>query len=263
MIEHYFRPKTVSEALQLMDKHQANATWFGSGSKLNATPTKTVKTVAISLSDMKLNQIEQVQGELHIGATCSLQSIIDHELTPDALKQAAAFVYSRHVRNQASIAGEIAAMQDEAVVVPALIALNAQLQLAGDLTAGIEEYLNSDRGLILKVIIPDPKCACLTHTLRRSAAGHAVFTAAVAVDAAGNTIIALDGMNTLGERQAKPIRLTDVEKLNLTEEALEQAISKSIFPVEDIRGSVAYKRYICSIVISDLVAECKQLAGRA
>ncbi len=58
MIEHYLRPDSTAQALDLMQQHDGAATWFAGGSKLNAAPSKTEKTVAISLDNLpstKLN----------------------------------------------------------------------------------------------------------------------------------------------------------------------------------------------------------------
>lgn len=264
MIEHYFRPSTAEQALELKQQHGENAVWFSGGSKLNAAPTKTNKTVAISLAALPNKEIKLEAEALHIGAMCKLQAVIDHELTPAAIKDAAGFVYSRHVRNQATLAGEIAAKQDEALVVPALLALDAQLLLANGNKVSVEAYLESSREeLILEVIIPNPSLKATTRLVRHSAGNYAVVAAAVALNADGKMQIAIEGMNTLGTNNAKPLRLRDLEGQTLEGEALEKAVAESIFPVADIRGSVEYKRYIAGVLVADLLVECQQLAGRA
>ncbi|VFT07032.1 putative FAD binding molybdopterin dehydrogenase [Escherichia coli] len=63
--------------------------------------------------------------------------------------------------------------------------------------------------------------------------------------------IALDGV------ASKALRLHDVEKQNLEGNALEQAVANAIFPQEDLRGSVAYKRYITGVLVADLYADCQ------
>ena len=49
MIEQFFRPDSVEQALELKRRYQDEAVWFAGGSKLNATPTRTDKKIAISL----------------------------------------------------------------------------------------------------------------------------------------------------------------------------------------------------------------------
>lgn len=52
-----------------------------------------------------------------------LQPLRDARFIPAALREALGFVYSRHVRNQSTIGGEIAARQEESVLLPVLLAL--------------------------------------------------------------------------------------------------------------------------------------------
>jgi putative selenate reductase FAD-binding subunit len=261
MIKYLLQPNSIADALALKQQHSATSTWFAGGSKLNATPTKTDKTVAISIDKLALDKIEMKNGMLHIGAMCRIQSIIDNALTPSALQIACGFIYSLHLRNQSTLGGEIAAFQLEPVLLPTLFALNAIVVLADNSEVSVEDYVNDDkRELIIKVIIPNPNLACASCNLTRSAAGLAVITAAVSIDPSGNQVIALHGASPLHHGYSVPIRLRDVEGQHLQEELLEQAVADAINPVDDLCGSVAYKRYITGVIITDLVAECQQFA---
>ncbi|PSW17580.1 molybdopterin-dependent oxidoreductase FAD-binding subunit [Photobacterium sanctipauli] len=264
MIEQYLTPDTPAQALEFKQQHGSDAIWFAGGSKINAAPTKTDKTVAISLGKLSLSKVEQQGDSLHIGAMCHIQQLIDHELVPVALKQSAAFIYSRHVRNQATLGGEIAARQPEALLVPSLLALRAKLKLANGLEVDVEDYINSEeRELIATIIIPDRNLTCIGYNIARSAAGLAIVTAAVSIDKQGNKVIALDGVSPLHDGAARPVRLRDVEAQDLKGELLEQAVADAIYPEADIRGSVEYKRYIAGVVITDLMAECQHLVEEA
>jgi len=206
MIEQFFRPDSVEQALELKRRYQDEAVWFAGGSKLNATPTRTDKKIAISLQDLELDWVDWDNGALRIGAMSRLQPLRDARFIPAALREALGFVYSRHVRNQSTIGGEIAARQEESVLLPVLLALDAELVFGNGETLSIEDYL---------------ACPC------------------------------------------KALRLHDVEKQNLEGNALEQAVANAIFPQEDLRGSVAYKRYITGVLVADLYADCQQAGEEA
>ena len=45
--------------------------------------------------------------------------------------------------------------------------------------------------------------------------------------------------------------------------AFKQAGRYAIFPQEDLRGSVAYKRYITGVLVADLYADCQQAGEEA
>ncbi|MCJ8676661.1 FAD binding domain-containing protein, partial [Escherichia coli] len=102
MIEQFFRPDSVEQALELKRRYQDEAVWFAGGSKLNATPTRTDKKIAISLQDLELDWVDWDNGALRIGAMSRLQPLRDARFIPAALREALGFVYSRHVRNQST-----------------------------------------------------------------------------------------------------------------------------------------------------------------
>ncbi|HAX2684600.1 TPA: molybdopterin-dependent oxidoreductase FAD-binding subunit [Escherichia coli] len=258
MIEQFFRPDSVEQALELKRRYQDEAVWFAGGSKLNATPTRTDKKIAISLQDLELDWVDWDNGALRIGAMSRLQPLRDARFIPAALREALGFVYSRHVRNLSTIGGEIAARQEESVLLPVLLALDAELVFGNGETLSIEDYLACpcDR-LLTEIIIKDPYRTCATRKISRSQAGLTVVTAAVAMTDHDGMRIALDGV------ASKALRLHDVEKQNLEGNALEQAVANAIFPQEDLRGSVAYKRYITGVLVADLYADCQQAGEEA
>ncbi|MGU0160565.1 FAD binding domain-containing protein [Escherichia coli] len=56
-----------------------------------------------------------------------LQPLRDRDLFLQCCVKPSVSVYSRHVRNQSTIGGEIAARQEESVLLPVLLALDAEL----------------------------------------------------------------------------------------------------------------------------------------
>lgn len=252
MIEQFLKPAAVDEAVRLKRQYGDKAVFMAGGSKLNAAPTRTDKKVAISLAGLRLDTLVVDEGQLRLGATLTLQQLIDDPRVPEALRDAAGFVYSRNLRNQATLGGEICATQDEAVLAPVLLALDAQLVYADGAVVAFERFLaggaDSADALLLAVQLPDPMRPCLTRKVARSAAGLRVLTAAVALTAAG-PCIAIEGVTP------RPMRLRDVEARALADGGFEQAVGAAVAPEDDLRGSAAYKRYIAGVVIADLLAD--------
>lgn len=252
MIEQFYRPQSVQQALELKRQFLDDAVYFAGGSKLNATPTKTRQKIAIALTQLGLDQVSWQQGELHIGATITLQRLLDTALIPQALREALGFVYSRHIRNQATLGGEIASAAKDALLLPVLLALSARVSLASGKTVALAEYLAGDkRELLLAVVLPDPYRRCATRKVARSAAGLTVVTAAVSCDAQSKVRIALSGVVT------QPTRLHHAENSGLNGPALEKLVADIVDPQADICGSVAYKRYIAGVLVADLLADCQ------
>lgn len=252
MIEQFFRPDSEEQALELKSQYQEKAVWFAGGSKINSTPNGINKPIAISLENLDLEWADWDNKTLRIGAMTRLEVLREMDSIPPALKDALGFVYSRHLRNQATIGGEIAAHQEESVLLPVLLALDTVLLFADGITLSLEEYLAApSERLLTEIIIIDPFRACTTRRVCNSQSGLTVLTAAVAVTETGEWRIALDGV------AEKAFRLRDVEARKPEEQALEKAVGAAIFPRADIRGSVEYKRYIAGVVVADLYADCQ------
>ncbi len=254
MFEQFLKPASVDEAVRFKSQFKDDAVFMAGGSKLNATPTRSTKSVAISLAGLGLSGIKSEGGQVTIGATATLQQVIDNPVVPAAVREAAGFVYSRNVRNQASFGGELFARQNEAVLLPVLMVMNAKVLLAGGGDADLASWLAGSRdGLVLGVVLPEPNVCCSTRKVARSVGGLTVLTAAVAIAADGQQRVAIEGV------VSSPVRLAAVEQKRLSGEALQTAVSEAVAPVADLRGSVSYKRYIAGVVVADLLADCQQM----
>ena len=254
MFEQLLKPASLDEAVKFKNQFKDDAVYMAGGSKLNAAPTRSTKSVAISLAGLGLNTIKSEGGVVTIGATATLQQVIDNPVVPAAVREAAGFVYSRNVRNQATFGGELFAQQNEAVLLPVLLVMNAKVALAGGAAIELADWLAGSRdALVLAVMLPESDVCCATRKLARSAGGLTVLTAAVAIATDGRQRIAVEGVVPCASR------LPGVEQKGLSGEALQAAVSEAIAPIADLRGSVSYKRYIAGVLVADLVNDCQQM----
>ena len=254
MFEQLLKPASLDEAVKFKNQFKDDAVYMAGGSKLNAAPTRSTKSVAISLAGLGLNTIKSEGGVVTIGATATLQQVIDNPVVPAAVREAAGFVYSRNVRNQATFGGELFAQQNEAVLLPVLLVMNAKVALAGGAVIELADWLAGSRdALVLAVMLPESDVCCTTRKLARSAGGLTVLTAAVAIATDGRQRIAVEGVVPCASR------LPGVEQKGLSGEALQAAVSEAIAPIADLRGSVSYKRYIAGVLVADLVNDCQQM----
>ncbi|MCQ3953112.1 MAG: hypothetical protein DPW15_07500 [Chloroflexi bacterium] len=84
MITTYHRPQTLEEALTLLN--QPDTVPLGGGTLLSRPQTDSVSVV--DLQRLGLDSLRASGNELQIGATCPLQSLLESEHTPAALKTA-------------------------------------------------------------------------------------------------------------------------------------------------------------------------------
>src|SRR5688572_14801391 len=154
MITTYHRPKTLDEALTLLT--QPNTVPLGGGTLLSKPGTDPVSVVDLQL--LKLDSITPKGNDLEIGATCTLQSLLESEHCPPSLKTAIKLEAPINVRNSATVAGTIVSGDGRSTFVTALLALDAKLEIKvvkKSQTFGISEYiLTKPKGLITSISIP-------------------------------------------------------------------------------------------------------------
>lgn len=130
---------------------------------------------------------------------------------PAALCDALGFVYSRHLRNQATLGGELACQQQDSPLLPVLLVLEAVVVLENNLLQPIDAYLAGQRNaLVLGIVLPEPELRCATRRISRNADGLAVMTAAVALDSIGEMRVAVAGVTP------QPMRLRIWSAANCT-----------------------------------------------
>ena len=265
MIEKYYRPSDLRQAAVLKSENP-NAVYLAGGTQVNRAPAKRkIPEEVIDIRDVVSAGIKKEGTDVVIGALTTLQDLADSNVIPAALKEAAGFIPTRSIRNQATIGGNIGAGRSDSFLIPVLIALAAEARTAeGNIP--VEDYIrDGHRELILDVHVPLPVGACIVVKESRSHVALPVVSAAVSLTVdEGLPNYGLSGACVaVGCVAAKTIRLTEVEQAivsgNLkTGKDVEAAVSDAINPKADILGSVEYKTHINSVVIADAVIRCQE-----
>lgn len=203
MIEQFYRPGTVQEALGLKRKLKDRAVFLAGGTLVNSKDFPVRHEHVISLEGLKLNRISRRKGEVTIGALCTLEQLIESALIPNCLKVALRQVVSRNVRNMATIGGLVAAGKSCSDVLPMLIALEAEIEILkpSAKNMSLEDYLETrPDGLITQIVLPKSHLSRRQafSNLRISANSASMLTVAVSLEHDNGTIdepiIALGGV---------------------------------------------------------------------
>ncbi len=158
MITTYHRPKTLEEALTLLA--QPNTVPLGGGTLLSHPSPDPVSVV--DLQALGLNRIHKKGNNLEIGATCTLQALLESEHCPESLKSALKLEAPLNLRNAATVAGTIAASDGRSTFTTMLLAMDAKVDhrpLTADrpspIVIGLSEFLlTRPKGLITSITIP-------------------------------------------------------------------------------------------------------------
>jgi CO/xanthine dehydrogenase FAD-binding subunit len=196
MITTYHRPQTLAEALTLLS--QPNSRPLGGGTLLSHPTTDPVQ--AVDLQALGLNSINKKGNDLEIGATASLQSLLENSACPDPLKTAIKLEAPINIRNSATVAGTLVASDGRSPFATALLSMDARIEQAILAGSKIEsKTLNSGEflplrppNLIIKILLPlNTKFAF--DFVSRTPADKPIVCAALTQWTSGRTRLALGG----------------------------------------------------------------------
>ncbi|MBN1666079.1 MAG: FAD binding domain-containing protein, partial [Anaerolineales bacterium] len=127
MIIAYHRPDQISVALQLLADPLGNTVPLGGGTKLNQPGGKPFAVV--DLQDLGLDQFEKRGKQLLLGASASLQAVLDWPEMQPAFQQILRAEANLNRRQVATVAGTLVATDGRSAFTAALLALDASLTL--------------------------------------------------------------------------------------------------------------------------------------
>ncbi len=240
MVTEVLRPETVDEAVRL-GARQGSA-FLGGGTWLNSGKAPEVDTL-ICLEKLALAEIKRDAGRLRIGAAATFQGVLDSLHVPGAIRRAVSFTASRTLRNMATIGGELGLLPPDSVLAPVLLALDAEVLIAGlPGPLSFKEFCRTrPTGLIMGISVPGSGRICSVDRLARTS--HAPPSLVVAVSARG-------AAERLSEVR---IVLSDCRGALEVAADLGQILSR-FSPAADMHASAAYKSYMARVMAEDLLA---------
>lgn len=247
MITEFLKPKNLAEAVH-MKQANPDALFMGGGSWINSSRSGIRVETVISLAGLELGAIRDEEDAVVIGASATLQEILDNSSVMQGLKDAIALFHNRNIRNQGTLAGAVAAKQPAFTMLATLIAMGAEAELA-DKRISVEEYIfNSGAPLILSIRVPK-KTAVKTAKYAVTARGVSLVSAAAAVkNGAARLVLAQDGGKI--ERLAAVEATLNTNALPGRDE-LAEIISGAVDSFDDYRTSAAFKKYTAGILLAD------------
>jgi CO/xanthine dehydrogenase FAD-binding subunit len=193
MITTYHRPKTLDEALTLLS--QPNRVPLGGGTLLSHSRSDSVEVV--DLQSLSLNQLEKQGNNLQIGATVTIQQLLESQHCPEALRSALRLEAPLNLRNAATVAGTLVSCDGRSTFGTVLLALDAKIDIRvsedESRVSNIGEFLPlRPRGLITSISIPLNAQLAFDY-VSRTPADKPIVCAVLAQWNSGRTRLALGG----------------------------------------------------------------------
>jgi CO/xanthine dehydrogenase FAD-binding subunit len=126
MITEYHRPSNLQEALNLLSRKGPVTIPLGGGTSLSRFSKDPVEVVDLQL--LNLNKIWKKCEFLSIGATTTLQSLMDYSDTPISIKDSLLFEGTHNLRQVATVGGTLVSSKGDSLFSAMILACNAEMQ---------------------------------------------------------------------------------------------------------------------------------------
>ncbi len=239
MIVEYHRPDSLEEALRLLGRMEIKTRPLGGGTVLNAPDPE--KYAVVDLQALGLNKISKKGNSLLVGATATLQALLDTSDLPAALYKAIRHEATYNLRQVATLAGTLVASNGRSPLATVLLAMDAQVTLLpGEEQVGVGELLltREERlpGRLIASIAFPLNIRLAYQYVARTPADQPLVCAAVARWSSGRTRLALGGF---GEA---PLLALDGPEAGGAAEAARNAY----FSADDQWASAGYRREVAA-----------------
>jgi len=256
----YLRPTSLNEALQALARP-----WTVLAGGTDFYPARVGRAIDDNVLD--ITAIAALRGIVagpdgwRLGAITTWSELIEAELPPlfDGLKQAAREVGGRQIQNVGTLAGNLCNASPAADGVPPLLALDAEVELAG--RAGIRRlpvaaFITGNRRtvlapgeLLVALHVPKPRRLARSAFLKLGARRYLVISIAMAAatleieaDRIVSARIAVGACSAVAQRlPALEAALAGAPLDRRLADRVEAAQLAPLSPIDDVRGSAGYR----------------------
>ena len=277
MIKEFISSSSLKELLVKRNTLGDTSILIAGGTELRRLDSPAMKDeqVYLSLDGLGLDTISVKDDGIYIGSMVTLQQIVDSSDVPPWIQEAAHGAGSRTLRNMATIGGNIGAFRDDSYLIPACIAakvrvLTADIREDGDIIEDdvpirefIENFSSFRSSCITNIAIKKLDRCVLVKRYSRTAQRRPDAAIAFGADCSDETIkdirIAVGGLG-LGITRLHKVEDGIMNQSLQTYKEIRQVVDDTIDPVQDITGSAAYKQYLVSITLADMLQTCVENA---
>ena len=258
----YARPRRIDEALAILARGGLTILAGGTDfypSRVDTAPRDDVLDLT-ALTDLR--GIEERPAEWRFGATTTWTEVIEAKLPPlfDGLKLAAREVGGMQIQNSGTVAGNICNASPAADGVPALLVLDAQVEVAstrGRRKLPLDQFILGPRRtalrsgeLVTAILVPNPAHPARSDFLKLGARKYLVISIAMVacvLEVRDGTVRA--ARIAVGSCSPVAKRLPELEQAlagkpfdrNLAELARPAHLHR-LSPIDDVRASAAYRK---------------------
>lgn len=286
----YFAPRGIGEAIDLLREHGGQARLLAGGTNLMVQLRQRAIEPRVLVGLKKIAGLNRIEYDprkgLTIGAMALLADVAAHpeiKAHYPAIAGAAAGTATAQIRNMGTVVGNICNASPAADNVPALLAMDAAVQVAGpsgERTLALTDFFSGpgrtvlERGeMVLSVTVPPPQAH--TGVVYRSFSGRGRLDcttvgigALITLDGDGDTC--LNSRIAVGACAPTPMRAFAAEKRLMGQRvdpaaiaAVSQQVVLEASPISDLRADADYRLHIIKVMTCRVIQEaCHMARGR-
>lgn len=264
----YHAPRSLDEALMMLGEYSTDARLLAGGTDLvpgmregRLKPGHVINIKRIST----LRHIETHEDGLHLGALTTLSDVVHSPIVREgypALAQAAASMAAVQIRNLATVGGNLCNASPAADLAPPLIALNAQIEIAGkngirwlpsgDFFKGPGRSALEAGEMLIGIRVPKPNPDQHSVYLKMSPRGAMdIAVVGIAVALTDGSGICRKAQIVMGAVGPVPLHALKAEESlrgqPITAKQIEQAArlaADESSPIDDVRASAWYRKAV-------------------
>ncbi len=234
-LDAYYRPESVSEALEILVRERGRAALLAGGTDLIARLDEGESAV-IDLQAVGLDEIEAQGDRVILGAMTRLQALGANPEVPELLQSAALEEGPNTLRNAGTVGGVVVGADPESELLAAMLVCDGEVTIetqAGKKTLALPDFLADIQGALSGGLLTQVSVATGGQTAAERVARTPKDRAIVAVlgrkDQLGSVALAVCGV------AETPVLVTAAQLGELT-------------PPSDFRGSAGYRRRMAEVL---------------
>jgi CO/xanthine dehydrogenase FAD-binding subunit len=279
------RPDTLQEALAMLAEHAPDVMPLAGGTNVIVELRDGNRSPKMLMDLSKLHELHGIRrdnGHIVVGGGTTIAELLTHPLTAEhglPLQQAAAKLGNPLVRNRATVAGNLVNASPAADTAPPLMALGAEVELASQASTRrvpLDEFIV---GVNKTCIRPDELVTAIRWPVppARSAAGFYKIglrkaDACSVINAAAMVVWDENGRCqqariAIGAAAPRLVRAREAEAALQGQPLIDDVIAKvahlaaqATQPIDDIRGTAAYRRRMAQVIVRRLLEQMKREA---
>ncbi|MDR3573175.1 MAG: xanthine dehydrogenase family protein subunit M [Anaerolineaceae bacterium] len=280
--------KTLPEALTQLSSVGSEAILLGGGT--NVVPDlrsgRHTPKIVLDISRLKeLHGINRTDGHIVAGGSVTISELLTSPLVAEhgkILQQAGRLFANPMIRNRATVAGNLVDASPAADTAPALLALDAEVDLqsqAGCRTVPLYEFFTGVRKTVRR---PDELLVCVRWPAAKSPTAYAYYKLGLrqadAISVVSIAICLMADANgccqqariALGSVAPRPMRAVAAEE-SLSGQALTDAsfaraaklAAEAVSPITDLRASGDYRRRMVGVLVQRLLTQAAEELRKA